>query len=318
MTRKDVIGMVRAAALAAALFIAGGLIPVLGTFAALLSPLPILIYAAGRARADLRVTIAIVLAGALVAIAGGIQGTGSYLISVGLATGVAAWMLERRRPFEMIVIVGAGAMLAAAAITALAMFGTPGGIANAVQAQLTAGMARGQEMYRSMGMPNAIPSDTQAELIAVIMRITPALAAILAGFAMLVNLRLFWRFSGKSRLAYPLFGDLSKWSAPDWLIWGLIATGFGMLAPMRAISDIALNGFLVFAAIYFCQGLAIMGFYFQSLSVPVIVRGVIYFITIVQPVVAAVVCVAGVFDMWIDFRRLKPPRQEAGNYGDFL
>ncbi len=310
--------MTGASALAAALFISGGLIPVLGTFAALLAPLPILMYAVGRVRADLRVAIAIVLAGVLVGIAGGIEGAGSYLLSFGLATGVAAWMLERRRTFEMIVIAGAGAMLALAAIAALAMFGTPAGIDKAIQTQLAAGMAHGQEMYRTMGMSSVLPADTQAEVLGVIMRIIPALATMLAGFAMLLNLRLFWRWSGKARLTYPLFGDLSKWSAPEWLVWGLIATGFGMLAPMRAISDIALNGFLVFAAIYFCQGLAIMGFYFQSLSVPVIVRGVIYFITIVQPVVAAVVCAAGVFDMWIDFRRLKPPRQGAGNYGDFL
>ncbi|MHB8380851.1 MAG: DUF2232 domain-containing protein, partial [Candidatus Binataceae bacterium] len=263
-------------------------------------------------------TIGVVVAAALIAIAGGLPGAGGYLLSFGIATFVVAWMLERQRPFEMIVIAGAGSMLVAAAIAALAMFGTPAGLANAVQTQLAAGMARGQEMYRTMGMPNALPSDTQAKLLSVIMRISPALAAMLTGFAMLLNLRLFWRWGGKNKVAYPLFADLSKWSAPEWLIWGLIATGFGMLAPIRALSDIALNGFLLFAAIYFCQGLAIMGFYFQSLSVPVIVRMVIYFITIVQPVVAALVCVAGVFDMWIDFRRLKPPRQEAGSYGDFL
>lgn len=310
--------MTRACALAAALFIAGGLIPFFGAFAMLLSPLPILLYAIGRTRAELRGIIAVAAAAALIAIAGGLGGAGGYLLSFGVATVVVAWMLERRRPFEMIVIAGAGAMLVVTAIASLALFGTPAGIANSVQAQLAAGMAHGQEMYRAMGMPNALASDTQAEVLSVIMRISPALAAMLAGFAILVNLRLFWRWGGKNKLAYPLFADLSKWSAPDWLIWGLIATGFGMLAPIHAVSDIALNGFLVFAAIYFCQGLAIMGFYFQSLSVPVIVRGVIYFITVVQPVVAAVVCVAGVFDMWIDFRRLKPPRQEAGSYGDFL
>lgn len=318
MTRKEIIGMTRACALAAALFIAGGLIPFFGVFAALLSPLPILLYAIGRARAELRVTIAVAVAAVLIAIAGGLEGAGGYLLSLGLATVVVAWMLERRRPFEMIVMAGAGVMIVVAAISALVMFGTPAGIANAVQAQLALGMAHGQAMYRAMGMPNALPADTQAELLSVIMRISPALAAMIAGFAILVNLRLFWRWGGKNKLAYPLFADLSKWSAPEWLIWGLIATGFGMLAPIHAISDIALNGFLLFAAIYFCQGLAIIGFYFQSLSVPVVVRGVIYFITIVQPVVAAVVCVAGVFDMWIDFRRLKPPSQEAGNYGDFL
>ncbi len=318
MTRKEIIAVARASALSAALFIASGLVPVLGTFAALLSPLPILVYAAGSARAELRAMVAVVIASALMAIGAGPQGAGSYLLSFGLAAVVAVRMLERRRPFEMVVIVPAAAMLAAAAITALATFGTPAAISKALEAQLAAGMVRGQEMYRAIGMPNAVTSETRTEMINLIMRITPALAAIVAGFAMLVNLRLFWRYSGKNRLSYPLFGDLTRWSAPEWLIWGLIATGFGMLAPARALSDVALNGFLVFTAIYFCQGLAIVSFYFQALSVPMIVRGVIYFITIVQPVVAGVACIAGIFDMWIDFRRLKPPRQEAGNFGDFL
>jgi uncharacterized protein YybS (DUF2232 family) len=151
-----------------------------------------------------------------------------------------------------------------------------------------------------------------------LVRLSPAVAVMLAALSVFLNLRVFWRWAGKLRLSYVLFADLVRWSAPEWLIWGLIATGFGMLAPITPISDIALNAFLCFALVYFCQGIAIMAFYFQALSVPSIVRVVIYFITIVQPVVSLVVCLAGVFDMWIDFRRLKPPSQEAGNYGDFL
>jgi hypothetical protein len=43
---------------------------------------------------------------------------------------------------------------------------------------------------------------------------------------------------------------------------------------------------------------------------PPLARGLIYFVTIVQPVLAVLVCAAGIFDLWIDFRRLKPPSQE--------
>jgi uncharacterized protein YybS (DUF2232 family) len=102
------------------------------------------------------------------------------------------------------------------------------------------------------------------------------------------------------------------------MVWLLLAGGFGLFIPVSAISDIALNGFICIGAVYFCQGLAIIGFYFQSLAVPSIVRGIIYFVVFAQPVVASLVGVAGVFDMWIDFRRLKPPSPEANNLGDFF
>ena len=98
----------------------------------------------------------------------------------------------------------------------------------------------------------------------------------------------------------------------------LIVAGFGLFIPIPQLATIALDGFVCVAAVYFCQGLAIMSFYFKVLTMPPLARGLIYFVTIVQPVLAALVCAAGVFDLWIDFRRLKPPSQEARNFGDFL
>ena len=118
--------------------------------------------------------------------------------------------------------------------------------------------------------------------------ILPALVAISAALSVMFNLRVFWRWAGKQRLSYPLFGDLLRWSAPEWLIWGLIASGFGMLAPIAAVRDIAVNAFLCFAVVYLCQGLAIMAFYFQALAVPGVVRAIIYFVVLGYPFVAAV------------------------------
>lgn len=310
--------MVRASALAGAFFLAAGAIPVLGGILMMLAPAPIVVYAVGLPRANLRATVAVLLATGLVAMLGGPLAGLGYFVSLGLATAIACYMLERRYSFELITAIGAGAMVAASVVAALIAMGGADALIKTVHDELVQGMARGQEVYKLLGMQTAIPADTQAAVIAFTMRLMPAFAILVAAGTMLLNLRVFWRWAGPQRLAYSLFGDLSRWSSPEWMVWLLLAGGFGMFIPVAAISDIALNGFLVVAAVYFCQGLAILGFYFQSLSVPSIVRGIIYFVVFAQPVVAALVCIAGVFDMWIDFRRLKPPSAEANNLGDFF
>lgn len=310
--------MVRASALAGALFLAAGAIPLIGGIAMLLAPAPILIYAVGRPSPNLRAIIAVLLAAGLVTLLAGQFAGFGYLISFGLATAIACYMLERRSSFELIAAVCAGAMVTAAVVAALVIMGGPDALIKSVHDALTLTMTRGLEFDKMLGMPSTIPADTQASIVTEFMRLMPGFALIVAAGAMLLNLKVFWRWAGPQRLTYNLFGDLSRWSASEWLVWLLLASGFGLFIPVGPVSDIALNGFICVAAIYFCQGLAIVGFYFHSLAVPAIVRGIIYFVVFAQPVVASIVCIAGVFDMWIDFRRLKPPSPEANNLGDFF
>ena len=310
--------MVRAAALAGAFFLAGGAIPMIGGILMLLAPAPIIVYAVGRPSPNLRATVAVLLAAAFVTILAGPFAGLAYLVSFGLGSGIVCYMLERRFSFEKITALGAGAMVAASAVAALVVMGGPDALIKTIHDELAQGMARGQEFYRLLGIQSTIPADTQASIISLTLRLSPAFALLVAAGTMLLNLRVFWRWAGPQRLTYNLFGDLSRWSAPEWLVWLLLASGFGLFVPVPAVSDIALNGFICIAAVYFCHGLAIVGFYFQSLSIPSIVRGVVYFVVLAQPFVAALVCIAGVFDMWIDFRRLKPPSPEANNLGDFF
>jgi uncharacterized protein YybS (DUF2232 family) len=228
-------------------------------------------------------------------------------------------MLERRKPFEMVVLCTAAAMLVAGTLAAFAAAGSPGALAQALHTDLMAAMARGEKFYRNLGIDAGLSADTRSSIVNAALRLSPALAAISAAFVALANLGLFWRLSGRQqRVGYMLFGDLVRWSTPEWLIWALLVSGFGLFIPMAPLSTIALDCFICVAAIYFCQGLAIMAFYFKVLAMPPLARGLIYFVTGVQPVLAALVCAAGVFDLWIDFRRLKPPSQEARNLGDFL
>ncbi len=318
MTRKAIIGMVRAAALSAALFLAGAAIPIAGSVAMLFAPAPILIFAVGRIHPMIRTIVSIWLAAALVLVAAGPIAGLAYLATFGLATGMMAYMVERRQPFELIVLVTAAVMVAVGTALALALAGSPDTLLATLHQALNAGMDRGRNLYKVFGMESGIPAETQAAIVNMTIRLGPALAAISAALTALVNLSLFWRWVGKQRLTYQLFGDLAKWSTPEWLIWVFLATGFALFIPVPALGTIALDAFLCVAAVYFCQGLAIMAFYFKMLAMPGVARAAVYLIAGIQPVLAALVCAVGVFDLWVDFRRLKPPSQEADNFGDFF
>jgi uncharacterized protein YybS (DUF2232 family) len=323
VTGKAIVGLTRAAALSGALFLAVAAIPIAGGFAMLFAPAPILIFAVGRLSPHLRATLSVLLAAILVTIAAGVSAGITYGVSFGIATILMCYMLERRYSFEMIVLVTAGTMLVTGAAAALIGAGSPDAMLATIHQSLKAGMERGQDFYKSIGMDAALSPDTQASAIDIFIQLSPALAAIAAAALVMLNLTVFWRWAGKKRLPYDPFGELPKWSTPEWLIWVLLAAGFAFqgfkyLIPIKPVETIALDAFLCVGAVYFCQGLAIMSFYFQMLGMPAVARVAIYVITCVQPVLAVLVCLAGVLDMWIDFRRLKPPNQEAGNFNDFL
>lgn len=184
---------------------------------------------------------------------------------------------------------------------------------------LSTAMAHGEQLSRSVGVGGAIEGENHARIVELMLRLGPALLALLCAFTALVNLAVFWRWVGTQRLTYRLFGDLVRWSAPEWMVWPLIVTGFALFpAPLGPARTIALDGFVCVAAVYFCQGLAVAAFYLKMLSTPAAWRGLIYFFAAVQPILAAIVSAVGVFDMWVDFRRLKPPRDEASSYSDFI
>lgn len=312
------VGAIRAAFLSAALYLSAAVIPLVGAMASLFAPAPVLLFSVGLAGARLRAAAAVMIAAAAVMALGGWVAAFGYLVTFGLAAAVMCDMLERRKPFETIVLVTGAVVLAASVIAAFAMAGSAEGLAKGIHDALASGMARGHDFYKVLGIETAMAHDAEAGLVDMMVRLSPALVAMCAGFGALLNLAAFWRMGGRQRLNYPLFGDLARWSTPEWLIWVLLAAGFGMFVPVPALTVAAMDAFVCVAAVYFCQGLAIMAFYFKALAIPTWVRGLIYFVTIIQPVLAALVCAAGIFDLWVDFRRLKPPSQEAGSFGDFF
>jgi hypothetical protein len=100
---------------------------------------------------------------------------------------------------------------------------------------------------------------------------------------------------------------LSHWRASDYVVWVFIGSGIALLLPVAVLSTIGLNVFMVTLAIYLLQGFAIAVFWGQRLPMPL---GIRWLLTLVVLVVAGPLCVvlcivAGLFDLWVDFRRLR-------------
>lgn len=133
--------------------------------------------------------------------------------------------------------------------------------------------------------------------------IFPALALSGTIFTIWLNLlagRALFRIHG---VAFPDFGDLAAWKAPERLVWILIAAGGMMLIPAEKVAMVGLNLLIVCGLIYLFQGLAIAAFFLRQKRVPMIIRWLFYGLLFIQNYMLIIVIAFGLFDMWVDFRK---------------
>jgi uncharacterized protein YybS (DUF2232 family) len=317
MSRKAAIGMLRAGALAAAFFLAGGAIPFAGALLMVFSPAPVLVYATGRPAPNFRSLGSIALATGLVAAGAGVAASLSYVLSFALATAILCYMIEKEYGFESIVLTAAAAMVVMGTLGALTVSGSPEALAKEIHNTLSGAMARSADFYKLLGADAKLASDSQQTLLEMMIRLMPAMIILASASAILLNLIVVWRWLGaQGRIKYSLFGDLARWKAPEWLVWVFIATGFALFVPLPGVKTFAIDSFICVAAVYFCQGLAIVAYFSRALALPMAVRTIIYIIAMLQPIFAALLCALGLFDIWIDFRRLKTPKRSV--FGGFF
>lgn len=101
-----------------------------------------------------------------------------------------------------------------------------------------------------------------------------------------------------------------QWMVPEPLVFGLImALLIKVLVPENHWSDIVANNLLVFfSVIYTFAGVTIVSYYFQRWRLPGLARVIGYLAIIL--LTSNSICVLGVLDIWMDFRKLKKPPME--------
>ncbi len=107
---------------------------------------------------------------------------------------------------------------------------------------------------------------------------------------------------------YQIYGiPFARWRLPPGLIWVLIAAGFIWLLPVEIVSLVGRNLLVVLLPLYFLQGMAVVNSFLQKKTYPPLVKGLIYLLLLILNPLPIIITCAGVFDLWIDFRR---PRQK--------
>ncbi|MBN1140407.1 MAG: DUF2232 domain-containing protein [Deltaproteobacteria bacterium] len=235
----------------------------------------------------------------------GIGAAGGYLLQFGIGSFCLPWLLRRNWPWDRAVVV----TLAVVAIGSAVVFGAVAfqqgkGINGLAASQVEAQLAEGKRLSEA----TALSLEQRAELEAVlewgagfIRRAYPALALVSHGMILLFVVLLLNRAPGVKGLMAG--SEFRHWSVSPWLIWFLIAGGFGFVLGRDPVQTVALNLLVVVVPIYFLQGLAIVAFFFWKKSVGPWVRGLGYFMAVTLNPLPMLVTGLGIFDLWIGFRK---------------
>jgi uncharacterized protein YybS (DUF2232 family) len=154
--------------------------------------------------------------------------------------------------------------------------------------------------------------DQQAALEAIPQTI-PVFIRLLPGATLVSLLLITWlntlvarRFCAVRRLPLPSWVPWSHWKAPEPLVWLVIATGCLLILPSKGMALVGSNLLLGLSTIYLFQGLAVVVFYLHRWEVAPFLRAIIYALLLLQPFATLLVMLVGLFDLWLNFRRLPP------------
>lgn len=282
---------------------AAGVLGPAGLPLSLLAPLPaalaVMLHGVATGSAMVLLTTMVVLPVA------GPAGAVAYLLQYGMGSLVLPLLLRRGLAWDRAVALTLAVVLAVAALGIGAFLlqqeRAPGEI---VGQYLRGELERALELTRSSELPDTDKAELQTlagETVELLERIYPGVVVAVGGAILLLTTFLLSALAkGRFVLPGPPF---ALWKAPELLIWPLIAGGFGALLANGWPQTLAMNLLVVLLPIYFLQGLAVVGFFFQRRGVSPLMRALSYMLLIVFNPFQFIVAGIGVFDLWIDFRK---------------
>lgn len=312
MSSKDVLGCIGWSAF---FMMASLWIPIFGPFVSLFTPLPFLYYAT---KLGLRQGITLAVpAVAAVGLFGHLMGHPQiflFCLELSLLGLALSEILRRRWGFGRALLAGTAFMSGLGCL-----FLVFGALSKGVgPLELVEEYLRGS-LNGALGVFERLEPNSERALearaygdavLGVVMRIVPALAVLGTGLVVSLNIMLsrpLFRFGG---LPLPELGSLDRWKAPEMLVWGLISSGFALFFFSGAIKWIGLNVLMIIMAVYLIQGFSILLFFLNKYRVPPWIRIGIYFVIAFQQLFFVVLSAAGLFDQWIDFRKIGKESQK--------
>lgn len=291
------------------LLLASVWIPIAGPFFSLLTPLPFLYYSAklGVSQAVKLTCVSILVTGLIAAIT-----RQSQLIFLCFEFSVLGLILSeifrRKMSIGTSVLLGT-CLLLLMGLLVLAVAGLRKNLGplEMVYAYLLESL---EETARITTQVGADPEkagafqETLKALKEVVALIYPSLMIVGSAFVVWLNVIMSRPLFIKRNLEVPDFGALDRWKSPELMVWGLIAAGFSLFLSFSPLRLVAVNALVIMLAIYFFHGLSVLLFYLNKYRVPPWMRVGVYALIVLQQILVVGVTMAGLFDQWIDLRRI--------------
>ncbi len=274
--------------------------PLLGIFALLFLPLPVLFY---RLKVGRNCGLAIVAVSFLILLimtrgmAFDILYFGSLLMT-GLFLGECLEQhLDIQKTIGYTTALVVGSAFAAFFIYTLTQGVTMG---NVLTDYLSAYFEMTIDVYSQMG----IEQDQIQQFNSAFMAVFPGMFLISYITTIWLNILIIRTLLKKRGVELKSIEHLVHYRAPELMVWAVIGLGASLMVPLPALKIIGVNGLMVLMLIYFFQGIAVVSFYFQKRKTPTAFKVFCYSLILLQIYVLILVIGLGFFDNWINFRKI--------------
>ncbi len=281
-------------------------VPMIGIFASVLTPLPTLLgyYRWGRPLGYWIPAGVLAVGAVMLAALGSLQSLGylSELILLGLLLGKAM-----RANWSVDLTIGSSSLVVFVLGTVLFWIGhggAPGGLFTGLEKELQLTLAAMFKAYGGDASQQAFFQSTLRELVPFLVRLLPGLAAASIVLIAWFNVLMARYYCRLNRVPQPAWQSWAHWKSPEPLVWIVIAAGFMAVLPLRSVKLVGLNLLLALGTVYLLHGLAIVVFYCERWKVPGLLRGLGYGLIFLQQFASLFVMLLGLFDIWFDFRKL--------------
>jgi len=306
-------------AVSALSFLSVMLIPLAGAIAIVLTPLPVLFYYTklGRFRGVAVFAISLTLVLLILALIHPDIIFPLLLLMLAGGTGIMiAEVLRRPWPVERTLIIPVAVLLACGGcLLLLSAYQTGQPPLRLIESYILSSIGENIKLYEQMDISSeqlTLIKDHAGQIAALLTRIFPGM--FLVGASLFISLNIFAarRLFHKHGLHYPEFGDLTRWKAPEKMIWLFIGAGGMLLVEEGAVKYTGLNLLITCLFIYLCAGLSVIGYFFKVKRTPVFFKVLFYVLIVIQQYLLLLVMALGLFDLWADFRKRIKPAQDPG------
>jgi len=293
-------------------FLAASLIPLLGAFFFILTPLPIIYYYSktGRIQGFAIFLISLFLVASVLTFSDSIANL-PFLFITGFLGLFLSEIFRRNYSIERTVVYPVTAILmlwcSFIVLQSLSAGEEPWHL---VEDYIGRNIQESIQFYAQLDIPADqidLIKDNFKQITNFLANIFPSLVLVSASFIVWLNILAAREIFQRTGMWYPDFGDLSRWKAPEGLIWLLIAAGGILLVPVSLARIVSLNLVIVCMFAYLLQGLSIISFLFKTKNVHRSFRILCYFLIFAQQYLILLLVAVGVFDLWVDFRKFIKP-----------